>query len=134
MRRSGEIKIMAIIKWSAFVPVMDVYKEKDSLVIKTPIADFDPKNIDIEIKDNVLTVSGKTEKKSEVEEKNYYRKEIKSGSFFRSISLPAKVQEKKIKSEYKDGVLKITLPLIREAKAKEAKITARKSKEKKKKK
>ncbi|HDQ22930.1 MAG TPA: Hsp20/alpha crystallin family protein [Candidatus Uhrbacteria bacterium] len=140
---------MAIIKWTpfdswedmeqlwrnfqlpaekSFVPAMDVYKEKDSLVVKTPIVDFDPKNIDIEIKGNVLTVKGKTEKKSEVEEKNYYRKEIKSGSFSRSVLLPAEVQEDKSKAEYLDGILKITVPLAKIAKTKTVKVAVKKSK------
>ena len=127
---------MAIIKWSPFyeeweemekalrnwqspsennfVPAMDVYKEKDKMIVKTPIVDIDSKNIDIEIKDNVLTVSGKTEKKTELDEKNYYRREIKHGSFQRSVMLPAEIKEDKAKAEYDNGVLQINIPLAKE--------------------
>jgi HSP20 family protein len=114
-----------------FIPAMDVYKEKDNLVVKATITDFDPKNVDIEIKDNILTVKGKTEKKSEVDDKNYYRKEIKSGSFQRSVLLPAEVQADKAKSEYEEGVLKIVIPIAKESKATKVKTTVKKSKAKK---
>jgi len=101
----------------SFVPAMDVYEEKGKIIAKTTIADFDPKNIDIEIKDNVLTVKGKTERKTEVDEKNYYRKEIKAGSFQRSVMLPKEVNQDKAEAEYEDGVLKISVPVKKEAKA-----------------
>ncbi len=114
-----------------FIPAMDVYKEKGNLVVKAPISNFDPKNIDIKIKDNVLTVKGKTEKKSEIDEKDYYRKEIKHGSFQRSILLPAEVQQDKAKSEYKDGILTITVPMEKEAKGKKVKTSVKKNKAKK---
>ncbi|MBD3359199.1 MAG: Hsp20 family protein [Candidatus Buchananbacteria bacterium] len=114
-----------------FIPAMDVYKKKDKLVVNAPIANFDPKNVDIEIKDNVLTVKGKTEKKSEVDDKNYYRKEIKSGSFQRSVLLPAEVQSDKAKSEYEEGVLKIIIPIAKESQATKVKTTVKKSKAKK---
>lgn len=107
---------------NSFVPAMDIYKEKNNLIAKLPIADFDPKNIDIEIEDNILNIKGKTEKKSEVEEKDYFRKEIKSGSFSRSVMLPAEVEEDKAKSEYENGVLKVIIPMKKENKAKGRKI------------
>jgi len=117
----------------SFVPAMDVFEDKGNLVVKTTITDFDPKHVDIEIKDNVLTVKGKTEKKSEVDEKNYYRKEIKAGSFSRSVLLPKEVEDKKAKAEYEDGILKITIPVVKEAKAKSTpvKVNIKKSKTKK---
>lgn len=115
-----------------FVPAMDVYKEKDNVVVKTAIADIDPKDIEIEVHDNVLTVRGKTEKKSEVDEKNYYRREIKHGSFQRSVMLPAEVKEDQIAAEYDEGVLKITAPLLKEVKVKPKKIAVNIKKSKKK--
>lgn len=61
-------------------------------------------------KRGVLTVKGATKKEHEVDEKNYYRKELRSGSFFRQIALPVAVKEDAVKAEFEDGVLKITCP------------------------
>jgi HSP20 family protein len=136
---------MAIIKWTPFLPweefergliekgftpAMDVYKEGNNLVAKTPIVGFDPKKVDISVKNGMLTIKGSTEKKSEVEEKNYYRKEIKSGSFYRSILLPAEVEAEKLKAEYQDGILKITMPM-KKVLAKKVKVAVKKGKAKK---
>lgn len=115
-----------------FVPAMDVYKEKGNVVVKTAIADIDPKDINIEVHDGILTINGKTEKKSEVEDKNYYRREIKHGSFQRSVMLPVEVKEDKIKADYEDGILKITAPIVREIKSKSKKISVNVKKPKKK--
>lgn len=94
-----------------FVPAMDVFKDKNDVVAKVPITGFDPKNIDVSVKDGVLTIKGKTEKKTEVDEKSYYRKEIKSGSFQRSVLLPSEVEEGKVKADYEEGVLEVRIPM-----------------------
>ena len=105
-----------------FIPAIDVYKEKGNVMVKTAITGIDPKDIKIEVDNNILTIRGKTEKKSEVDEKNYYRREIKHGSFQRSVMLPGEVNSDKIVADYEDGVLKITAPLIKEVKDKSKKI------------
>ena len=82
----------------------------------------------------MLTIQGEAKKESEVEDKNYYRKEIFSGSFFRSIALPAHVVGDKAKAESKEGMLKITIPKAAEKKIKtiKIKISEKKSKNTKK--
>ena len=94
------------------IPAVDIYEKKNKVVVEMPLVGVDPKKVDISIENNILTVKGKTEKKSEVEEKNYYRKEIRSGSFYRSISLPKAVADNKAIANYQDGVLKIEIPKI----------------------
>jgi HSP20 family protein len=97
---------------SNFTPAIDLYQTKDDVVVETPLTGIDPKKIEIAIENDVLTISGKTEKKSEVDEKNYYRKEVRSGSFFRSVALPVHVQGDKANAEYEKGILKITVPKL----------------------
>ncbi|SRR6056297_361673 len=104
-----------------FTPVVDVYEDKGNVIVESPLSGIDPKNVEVSIEENVLTIKGKTERKSEVDDKNYYRKEIRTGSFYRNVHLPTKVDEKKIKAEYKDGRLKIKAPIKSEAK-KEKKV------------
>jgi len=93
-----------------FAPAIDMYENKNNVIVETQLAGIDPENVDISIENDVLTIKGESEKKSEVDEKDYYRKEIRRGSFFRSISLPPHVQGDKADAEALDGVLKITIP------------------------
>ncbi len=111
-----------------FVPAVDVYQDKNSVIIEAELAGIDPENVDISIENDVLSIKGRSEKKSEVEDKNYYRKEIRSGSFYRNIPLPAHVIGDKASAEAKDGVLKIVVPKSPETKPKTIKIKTKKSK------
>ncbi len=109
-------------RMSNFVPALDVYQTKDSVVVETPVAGIDPENVNISIENDVLTLEGKSEKKSEVDEKNYYRKEVRYGSFHRSVALPVSVNGEKAKATYEKGVLKITIPKEERAKPKTVKV------------
>lgn len=114
---------------AGFVPAVDMYEDKNNVVVETQLAGIDPEKVDIAIENDVLIIRGKGEKKSEVEEKNYYRKEIRGGSFYRSIPLPTHVIGDKASASASDGVLKITIPKAPEAKPKTIKIrTSKKSK------
>jgi len=115
---------------SGFMPQVDVYQDKDNIVVETSLAGVDPENVDISVENDILTISGKSEKKTEIDEKNYYRKEIRSGSFYRSIALPAHVLADKATASFDKGVLKIVLPKAAEVKPKTIKIKAGKSFEK----
>ena len=105
-----------------FTPAVDMYEDKDNIVIETQLGGIDPEKVDISIENNVLSIKGESEKKSEVEDKNYYRKEIRRGSFFRSIPLPTKVDGDKAVAINEDGILKITVPKAPEVKPKTIKI------------
>lgn len=112
---------------ASFVPAIDVYQKGDSVMVESSITGIDPEKIDISIENDVLTIKGQAEKKSEVDEKNYYRKEIRSGNFFRSVNLPCAVKGDKASAVYEDGILKISVPKAEEAKPKKIKITAKKT-------
>ncbi len=92
-----------------WLPPIDLAETNDKVVVKAEIPGIDPKEIDISIQGDTLSVKG--EKKEEKEEKggNYYRMERRYGSFSRSIDLPASVDTNKVSAEYKNGVLEITL-------------------------
>lgn len=109
-------------KITGFTPAMDIYETKDKVVVETPLAGVDPKDVEISIKDDVLTVRGESEKKEEVEEKDYYRKEIRCGSFYRSVSLPTHVLGEKASATSVNGMLKIEIPKAPEVKEKTIKV------------
>ena len=113
-----------------FAPAMDIYQTRDSVVVETPLAGVDPEKVIISIENDILTIEGKQEKKTEVDEKEYYRHEVRSGSFHRAVSLPAAVKGETAKAEYEDGILKITIPKVAKAKPKQIKVEIKKKNKK----
>ncbi len=109
-----------------FTPAIDMYEDQDQVIVETQLAGIDPEKIDLAVDNDVLTIKGESEKRSEVEDKNYYRQEIRRGSFFRSIPLPARVLGDKASAETVNGILKISIPKAPEAKPKVIKIQAQK--------
>lgn len=107
-----------------FVPALDVYQDKDNVVVETQLPGIDKNNVNISVENDVLTIEGSSEQKSEVDDKNYYRQEVRRGSFHRAVALPVSVNGEGSKAEYKDGVLKITIPKEERAKPKQIKISA----------
>lgn len=118
----SELTPMAGRGQAGFIPAVDMYEDKDNVIVETQLAGIDPEKVDIAIKNDVLTIKGESEKKSEVEDKNYYRKEIRRGSFYRSIPLPTHVLGDRASAVAKDGVLKISVPKAPEAKPKLIKV------------
>ncbi|MBL7141615.1 Hsp20/alpha crystallin family protein [Patescibacteria group bacterium] len=119
-------------KTADFIPAINIYEKGNKIVVEAAIADINPEKIDISVENNTLILKGKSEKKSEVEEKNYYRHEVKSGSFYRAMTLPCKVKREEAEASYKQGVLKIEIPKAEKVKAKKLKIKVKKSKKSKK--
>jgi HSP20 family protein len=99
-------------------PVVDIYENEDTVVVKAELPGVDKKDIKVDLKDGVLTLSGERSHEKEVKEENYYRKERTFGSFHRSFSVPAEIDPDKIKAELKDGVLKVEIPKPEEKKPK----------------
>lgn len=92
------------------VPAIDMYEDKDNVIVEAQLSGIDPDKVSITIENNTLCLKGESEKKSEVDEKNYYRKEIRRGSFYRTIALPAHVKGDAASALAEGGVLKITIP------------------------
>lgn len=113
---------MSLVPNNNFMPALDVYQTDEAVVVETPLAGIRPEQVNISIENDVLSIEGKVEKKSEVDEKNYFRKEIRSGSFHRSIAMPVAVDGDKAVAEYKDGILKITIPKDARARSHSIKI------------
>lgn len=109
-----------------FMPAVDMYEDNDNVVVETQLAGIDLEKIDVSIENDVLCIKGEGEKKTEVEEKNYYRKEIRRGNFYRSIPLPTRVDGDKASAVAEEGILKIYIPKASEAKPKSIKIKTKK--------
>ena len=105
--------------WSPFV---DISETKDDLVITAEIPGMNKDDIKISINDNILCLKGEKKQDKKVEEENYHRVERSYGTFHRSFTLPATVQQDQVKATYRDGILRVTLPKAEEAKPKEIAI------------
>ncbi len=101
-----------------FVPAADIYQDKDNVIVEMDTPGIDAEKIDISVENDVLTVSGSRADKNEVKKEDYYRKEVRSGSFSRSVILPMQVKGEEASAEFKNGILKITMPKAEEVKPK----------------
>ena len=103
---------------SGAAPALDVYEDKENFVVKAELPGMKKEDIDVSLHDGSLTISGeRTEEK--VEKGERYRSERFFGRFQRIVALPASVDAARIKAQYKDGVLTVTLPKAEEAKPKQ---------------
>jgi HSP20 family protein len=91
-------------------PAVDIMDNDDHILITAEIPGVDKKSISVDVKDRVLTLRGERSSDNEVKEDRFYRRERTFGKFERSFTLPAAVDPDNIKTEYKDGVLKIEVP------------------------
>jgi HSP20 family protein len=99
-----------------WIPAMDLLETEDHLVLRGDLPGMTEDDVNIEIKDNVLTVSG--ERKAEHEDKGegYHRVERAFGSFSRSLTLPAGVDAGQVEAKFDNGVLEVRIPKPAEAK------------------
>ena len=106
----------------SWAPAVDIYEQDGNIVMKAELPGIDPKAVDIRLENNTLTLRGERKLDKEVNEDNYHRVERSYGSFSRSFTLPTVVDQGNIKAEYKDGVLKLTLPKREEAKPRQIQV------------
>lgn len=107
---------------SEWFPSLDVSETDSEYIVKVEVPGIDPKDINISLMNNLLTIKGEKKQEKEEKEENYHLLERSYGSFTRSIRIPSQIQNDHINASYKNGVLKIILPKTEEAKKKEIKI------------
>jgi HSP20 family protein len=97
-------------------PRMNISETEKEVVAEIELPGVDPKNIEVEVKDNILKVQAKKKEKKEEKRKGYYRREISAGFYKRAIPLPVEVKGEKADATYEDGMLKIIIPKVRTTK------------------
>jgi len=104
---------------------VDVYQTEDAVVVKALVAGIVPTNLDISLTRDMVTIHGTREEEREVEDDNYFQKELYWGSFSRTILLPEEVDVDEAEALEKHGILVIRLPKINKAKATKLKVKSR---------
>jgi len=102
-------------------PEINIYKGKEGLILMAKLSGLDVKDLDISIENQVLTITGEY-KKAYKEEAKFYKEEIKSGKFTRTVKLPFRVEIDKVKAEFDTGILKLNIPQAEEDKPKKINI------------
>jgi HSP20 family protein len=95
---------------SVWLPAVDIAESEDALQVSFDLPGLKEDEIQVELDDNVLTVSGQRERKTEVKQDDYFRYERRFGSFSRSVALPSGVKDDQIEASYENGVLEIRVP------------------------
>lgn len=101
---------------------VDMYQTPHEVIIQTMVAGVKPEELEIAIARDMITLKGKRQRVREVEEDNYYYKELYWGSFSRSILLPQEIDPDEVDASTKNGLLTIRLPKIDKDKVKKVKI------------
>lgn len=93
-----------------WTPAVDILETENDLVLKADLPEVDPKNVGIQIENNTLTLKGERKFEEQQNGKGYHRIERSYGTFVRAFSLPDTIEADKVKADYKNGVLTVTLP------------------------
>jgi HSP20 family protein len=106
----------------AFIPPVEVVEKPDLLVLTAELPGLKPEEVTIEVENNILTLKG--EKKEEFEEKDarFHVWERTYGAFERSLPLPRTVIPEQIKAEFENGILRVSMPKVVEAKGRKIEV------------
>jgi HSP20 family protein len=107
---------------TAWAPAVDISENEHELLVKADLPGIDPKDLDIRVENNVLTIRGERKFEKKVDQDNYLRVERTYGSFSRSFALANTVNPEGIKADYQNGVLTLVVPKREEAKPKQIKV------------
>jgi len=106
---------------------LDIFEREGNLMIRASVPGIDPKELEIQIENNVLTIRGEAHHEGESKEDKIYRREVSYGSFSRSVRLPEGLNIESVDAEFKNGLVTISLPRLPEEKPKAFKIAVRTS-------
>ena len=104
--RTGD-EALSSATWS---PAVDIYETANEVVVKAELPEVNQSDIDIQVENNTLTLRGERKFDKETKQENFHRIERAYGVFSRSFTLPSTVDQERIKADYKDGILRISLP------------------------
>ena len=106
----------------AWTPAVDVYEDDNAFLIKLELPEVSRDDVKVNLNENTLSISGERRVENEQKRENYHRVERSYGQFYRSFTLPPNVNAEAINAQFKDGVLRLTLPKKEETKPKQIEV------------
>jgi HSP20 family protein len=103
---------------SGWTPALDVYEDKDNVYVRAELPGMKREDIDLSLHNGSLSISGERKSEGKYKDAEVYRSERFFGRFQRTVTLPTLVAADKVKAQYQDGILTVTLPKAEEAKPK----------------
>jgi HSP20 family protein len=107
---------------AAWEPAVEMYESGDEVVVRAEMPNVDPSNVDVTVTSEAVTIKGAVRQEQETKERNYYRRELRYGSYVRTLALPVEVKGGDAKAAYKDGVLEVKIPKAERAKPASVKV------------
>jgi HSP20 family protein len=105
-----------------WLPAFDVTENEKEYTVTAELPGMDIKDIDVTLSDGILTIKGEKKQEHEDKGKGYHRIERQYGSFHRSFRIPGKIKPDNIDANYKDGILRLTLPKTEESETKKIEV------------
>ncbi len=106
-----------------WIPAVDIFQtDQHEVVLKAEVPGLKREDIDLRVENNTLTITGERRQEKSVAKEHYHRVERCYGTFSRSFSLPNTIDAEKVRAEYRDGVLSVTLPLREESKPRQIQV------------
>lgn len=106
-----------------WVPAVDIFEKDGNLILRAELPGMNEKDIDVKLEGNILTLKGERKLDSEEKKHNYHRVESFYGAFTRSFTLPDTVDTDKIKADYKNGILTVSIPQRPEVRPREIPVS-----------
>jgi HSP20 family protein len=119
---SGEFTRGASQLLSVWNPALDVYEDKDSVIVKAELPGMKKEEIEVTLHDGALSLSGERKGEEKFQDAETCRSERFVGRFQRTVTLPAEVKGDQVTAQYKDGILTVTLPKSEAAKPKQIEV------------
>lgn len=107
---------------AAWQPAVEMFETADEVVVRAEMPNVDPANVDVTVTGEAITIKGTVRQDEGKKDKSYYRRELRYGSYVRTLPLPAEVNGGDAKATYKDGVLEVKIPKSERAKPTSVKV------------
>ena len=103
-------------------PAVEMYETEGEVIVKAALPNIDPKQVEITVTNEAITLKGEAKHEEEHKDRKYYRRELQYGAFVRTLPLLAEVNGAEAKATYTDGVLEVKMPKLERAKTAAVKV------------
>lgn len=101
---------------------VDVYQDGDNIVVESTVAGVEPRDLEVNITNDSVTIRGVRKRDKEIKEKDFYYQELFWGTFSRTVILPHDVDPEKSEAVFSNGILRVTMPVLKKRKAKKVEV------------